>query len=163
MPSEANVRSHLVKLLRGEGAHMSLAEAAADFPMAEINTVIPSGVYTSWHLLEHIRLAQRDILDFMTNPDYVAPEWPAGYWPARGTQATPEQWEHTLSEFAEDNRELQKLAEDPDFDLDEKIDWGDGQTRFREFLIVADHNAYHTGEFAILRQAMGTWPAGHQG
>lgn len=162
MPSESNVRDHLVKLLQGEGAHMSLAEAVADFPMSKINTIIPNGTYTPWHLLEHIRLAQRDILDFMTNPDYEEPEWPAGYWPAPGTQATPEEWEQTLTELEEDNKELQKLAQDPDFDLDRQVDWGDGQTRFREFLVVADHNAYHTGEFAILRQVMGTWPAGRK-
>lgn len=161
MVGESELRGRIVELLRGGHAHMPFDEAVADFPMEQINTVIPQGTYTPWHILEHLRLTQWDILDFTRNPQYQEPRWPDDYWPAREATATPEQWQQTIDQFRADLTTLIQMAQNPDVDLEARIPWGDGQTPLREFLLVADHNAYHIGEFAILRQVMGTWPPGH--
>jgi hypothetical protein len=162
-PSEADrlLREQLVQLLKGGNAHMTFEEMIADFPAESMNTVFPNGTYTPWHLLEHLRLAQWDILDFMRNPDYQEGEWPKDYWPAPDTQASEADWKQTIASFQQDLRTLQELALDPQTDLSARITWGDGQTILREILLVADHNAYHIGEFAIMRQVMGTWKKGH--
>jgi hypothetical protein len=156
------MREHILELLAGGHAHMPFEEAIADFPMAHINTVFPNGTYTPWHLLEHLRISQWDILDFIRNPNYQEMEWPKDYWPPQDQQATPEDWERTVQSFQADMRQLQEMVKDPATDLYAKIPHGTGQTIFREMLLVADHNAYHIGEFAIMRQVMGTWGQGHQ-
>jgi hypothetical protein len=161
MVNDATLRGQLLSLLRSENAHMSFDEAVADFPMDRINARIPNGSYTPWHILEHLRLTQRDILLFMTDPAYKEPSWPVDYWPARDAMATPSEWEHTIESFRADLAELERLVEDDQFDLEQQVPWGSGQTHLREFLLVADHNAYHIGEFGVLRQVMQTWPASH--
>jgi hypothetical protein len=155
------LRDELVFQLTRGNAHMPLDEAVADFPMDRINDKFPNGTYSAWCLLEHIRITQWDILDFMRNRDYAEIEWPKDYWPEPGTQATPQQWRETLDAFIADREALIAIVNDPATDLYAKIPWGTGQTVMREILVVTDHNAYHVGEFAIMRQAMGTWPAGH--
>jgi hypothetical protein len=155
------LREQLLSLLRSENAHMSFDEAVADFPMDQINTRIPNGSYTPWHILEHLRLTQRDILVFMTDPDYQEPKWPDDYWPAKDANATPDEWNQTIAGFRADLAELERLVQDERFDLEQAVPWGNGQTHLREFLVVADHNAYHVGEFGVLRQVMQTWPADH--
>lgn len=159
MAGDQAVREQVVALLRGGQAHMTFDEAVADFPMEQINEMIPQGSYTPWHLLEHLRFTQWDILEFMTNSEYREPKWPDEYWPPREATATAEQWRQTIEAFRSDLARLEQMALDPAVDLDARIPWGDGQIMLREFLLVADHNAYHIGEFAILRQVMGTWPA----
>jgi hypothetical protein len=141
---------------------MSLDDAVANFPTESMNALIPQGTYSQWQLLEHVRLAQQDILEFLTNPRYRDRVWPDDYWPARGATATPAQWHETVDGFHRDLATLQRMVEDPTLDLNAPIPHGSGQTPLREFLLVADHNAYHIGEFAILRQVMGTWPADHR-
>jgi hypothetical protein len=148
---------HLVK----GHAHMPLDEAVADFPMDRINDVFPNGDYSAWALLEHIRISQWDILDFIRNEDYVLIEWPRDYWPAPGTQATAANWQATIDAFKADRQALVDLVNDPATDVYREIPWGDGQTVMREILVVTDHNAYHVGEFAIMRQAMQTWGRSH--
>jgi hypothetical protein len=160
MDQEQLIRKQLVTLLNSEEAHMCFAEAVADFPAEFMNTRPPNVSYTPWHLLEHMRLAQWDILDFIRNPKYVAPEWPAGYWPPTDSEADPIAWHNTIKQFESDRRALQNLVLDLDTDLYVPIPHGQGQTIFREILVVSDHNAYHLGEFAILRQVMSTWPKG---
>jgi hypothetical protein len=155
------LREQLLSLLRSQNAHMSFDEAVADFPMDQINTRIPNGSYTPWHILEHLRLTQRDILVFMTDPAYKEPSWPDDYWPAKDATATPAEWEQTISGFRADLAELERLVQDERFDLEQAVPWGSGQTHVREFMLVADHNAYHVGEFGVLRQVMQTWPADH--
>lgn len=140
---------------------MTLAEAVEDFPPAHMNTIFPNGTYSSWHLLEHVRLAQGDILDFIRNPQYQEQTWPDDYWPTPEQQATPEDWQRTLDAFHADLQALVEIARDPATDLYAPIPHGSGQNILRELLVVADHNAYHTGEFAIMRQVMGTWGPGH--
>jgi len=156
------LRDELVFQLTRGHAHMPLEEAVADFPMDRINESFPNGTYSAWCLLEHIRISQWDILDFIRNKDYVEIEWPKDYWPEPGTRATPEQWQQTLDTFVADRQSLVDIVMDPATDLYTKIPWGTGQTIMREILVVTDHNAYHAGEFAIMRQAMSTWPPGHQ-
>ena len=157
MNSDAVVREHLLSLLQGGNAHMTFDDAVKDFPVDHMNTVFPNGTYTSWHLIEHIRRTQEDILDFIRNPDYKNRSWPNDYWPAKDEKATKKTWERTISEFGKDSKALQKIVKEPKTDLYTKISHGEGQTILREILLVADHNAYHIGEFAIMRQVMGTW------
>jgi hypothetical protein len=142
---------------------MTFDEAVANFPMERINDRAPNVPYSPWHLLEHMRIAQWDILDFVRNPNYAEMRWPDDYWPAPDATADAAAWNETLRAFRADFEAVCALVSDPATDLYATIPHGDGQTILREALLVADHNAYHTGEFAILRQVMGTWPADHDG
>jgi hypothetical protein len=151
------LRDHLIKLLKGGNAHMTLEEAVKDYPLSKINDIFPNGEYSSWHLLEHIRRTQNDILEFIVNSNYQDKEWPKDYWPGRTKKATQKDWEKTISSFQKDIQALEKIVANPKTDLFAKIKWGDGQTILREILLVADHTAYHVGEFAIMRQTMQTW------
>jgi DinB superfamily len=159
--SDELVREQLLYLLQGGNAHMPFEEAVADYPMQSINIRFPNGTYTPWHLLEHLRLTQWDILDFMRNPHYQEGEWPQDYWPAQDQQATEADWRRTIDTFQADMQALQAIVMDPQTDLSATIPHGTGQTILREILVVADHNAYHIGEFAIMRQVMGTWGKSH--
>src|SRR5512143_1810564 len=115
--NQAVLRQQLVALLRGGQAHMTFDEAVADFPMALINTKPPNVTYTSWHLVEHMRIAQWDILEFVRNPKHVSPEWPKSYWPDPASQASPAQWANTLAAFRQDLRAVEALVSDPATDL----------------------------------------------
>ena len=157
MESDTLLRQHLHQLLESGNAHMTFDDAVANFPPEHMNTKPPHVPYTSWHLLEHLRITQWDILEFIRNPHYVSPKWPEGYWPTEETQADETIWEQTLASFRADRHALQQIVTDPAINLYEPIPHGNGQTILREILLVADHNAYHIGEFAILRQVMGTW------
>jgi len=151
------VREQLLALLRGGHAHMSFDEAVAAFPITHINDYPAHVPYTPWHLLEHLRIAQWDILEFIRNPAHISPPWPEGYWPARETRADAHAWAGTIAAFQADLRALQELVADPTTDLDAPLPHAPEYTILREILVVADHNAYHIGEFAILRQVMETW------
>jgi hypothetical protein len=157
------VREQLLALIDGRGAHMPFDAAVADFPDDAINRYPPNVAYTPWHLLEHIRIAQRDILDYMRDRAYLAPAWPEEYWPARDATATPVEFAATIAGFRADRASLHDLVADPATDLLAPIPNTPGHTILREARLVGDHNAYHIGEFAILRQVMGTWPADRQG
>jgi hypothetical protein len=158
MSPDQVLRTHLITLLQGKGAHLTFDDAVADFPMEHINTLPPNVPYTSWHLVEHLRIAQWDILEYIRNPQHVSPEWPAGYWPSPDTQAAAAAWDKTIQAFRDDLHALIELTQNPATDLYTPIPHGyGGHTILREILLVADHNAYHIGEFAILRQVMKTW------
>jgi hypothetical protein len=158
--SDAVVREQLLHLLRGGNAHMSFDQAIEGYPMDRINERFPEGEYSAWGLLEHLRIAQWDILDFIRNPNYRYMEWPKDYWPEPSRQATDADWQETVEGFHRDALELQRIVEDEGTDLYARIPHGTGQNILREILVVCDHNAYHIGEFAIMRQVMGTWPSG---
>lgn len=160
MNTDEVVRKQLLQLLRGGNAHMPYDQAVADFPMDAINTQPPNVPYTPWHLLEHMRITQWDILEFIRNPDHVSPSWPDEYWPAQDAQATPENWKATIQSFRADLKALQDIVSDPETDLYAPIPHAKDYTIFREILVVSDHSAYHIGEFGILRQVMGAWPKG---
>ena len=155
--SDTVLRELVLQRLRGRGAHMPYEEAIKDFPPDRINDKFPNGSYSSWALLEHLRIAQWDILDYIRNPDYLHMQWPKDYWPDESKSATPEEWDATVRAFLSDRAELEAMVEDTKTDLYAEIPWGNGHTILREMLIVSDHNAYHIGEFAIMRQVMGTW------
>ena len=160
MTTEHDLRQHVLQLLRGGNAHLTFEDAVTGFPMDRINDRPPNVPYSPWHLLEHLRIAQWDILEFVRNPAHVSPEWPRGYWPDPDETADAARWQQTLRVFREDMAALEMLAEDDSVDLGALLPHAPGYTLLRELLLVADHNAYHLGEFAILRQVMGTWPAG---
>jgi hypothetical protein len=156
------LREQLLELVAGQGAHMPFDEAVAGFPEGAMNRRPPAVPYTPWHLLEHIRIAQRDILEYITNRAYLEPSWPEEYWPARDATTTPEGWAATVAAFQTDQRALRDLVADPATDLLAAIPGTPGHTILRQVRLVGDHNAYHIGEFAILRQVMGTWPPDRQ-
>jgi len=152
------VRDQLLFLLKGGGAHMNLDQAVEDFPAEHINTRPPNVPYSFWHLLEHIRIAQWDILDFIRNADYEYLNWPQDYWPHPDAEADQAQWEATIAAIRSDLSALQAIIEDPATDLYSDLPHAEGYNILREVLLVADHNAYHLGEFAILRQVLDAWP-----
>jgi hypothetical protein len=160
--TDGALRHQLTELLDGVGAHISFDEAVADFPDEAINLRPPNEDYTPWHLLEHRRLTQADILDYVTNAAYVEPHWPADYWPDRDARATRAMFDETMEAFRDDLAAMRALVADPARDLFAVIPGTPGHTLLREVRIDADHNAYHIGEFAILRQVMGTWPPDHE-
>ena len=162
MQTNTQLRAQVVALLRGGNAHMPFSEAVADFPDAMINVRPRNVPYSFWHLIEHLRLTQLDIVEYVTNQDYREKEWPSDYWPAPEVEATREQWDETISSFNRDLDQLIALARDPATDLFATVPSNDQHTLLREMLIVADHNAYHVGELAILRQVEGAWGSGHR-
>jgi hypothetical protein len=152
------LRGELVAMLEGGKAHMSFDEVVEDFPMDRINTKAPGIPYAPWHFLEHLRIAQWDILEFVRNPDHVSPPWPQGYRPAPEEQADERMWFSSIERFRNDLADLVAMARDSRIDLFAPIPHAKAYTIYRELLLVADHNAYHIGEFALLRQALDAWP-----
>jgi hypothetical protein len=150
-------REQLVQLLGGRNAHFTFEDAVKTFPMEFINSKPPNVPYTPWHLIEHLRLTQWDILEFVRDPDHVSPKWPEGYWPHPDAEADAGDWGQTIDSFDADLRAMEAIAQDQEIDLGAEIPHAPGYTYLREILLVADHNAYHIGEFCILRQIMGTW------
>ena len=157
MDSSQVLRQHVLDLLRGGHAHMPFKAAVADFPAAAFNDLPPQIDYTPWRLLEHMRMAQWDILEFVRNPAYVSPEWPKGYWPVPDQNADQARWDETIQKFQADLKAFEDIVENPKTDLLADISHAPGYTILREALLIADHNAVHMGEFAILRQVMSTW------
>jgi hypothetical protein len=156
------LRAEAVKLLRGRGAHMPFEEAVAGFPDEAMNERPPNVSYTPWQLLEHLRRTQRDILEYIRDRAYVAPSWPEDYWPSPDAVTDRAGFDATLAGFRSDADALEAIVLDPAVDLLAPLSGTPGHTLLREIRLVGDHNAYHIGEFAILRQVMGTWPAGRR-
>ncbi|HEY1901757.1 MAG TPA: DinB family protein [Terracidiphilus sp.] len=157
MPNDKALRQHLVKLLTGGEAHIDFEHAIADFP-AEVRGKTPKGAeHSPWQELEHLRIAQWDILDFSTNPNYRAKEWPKEYWPETEAPPDPKAWDRSVNAYCEDLKAMCTLVENEKTDLFAKIPHGDGQTILREALVVADHNAYHLGQIVLLRRLLGAW------
>ncbi|MEA2602453.1 MAG: hypothetical protein QOF89_3445 [Acidobacteriota bacterium] len=157
MSQDQDLRDHLVKLLEGGGAHLRLDEAIGELPAELRGAKAPGLPHTVWQLLEHLRIAQRDILEFSRNPDYTSPPWPEGYWPDNAAPPDDAAWEASIEAVHRDLKAMQDLVADPKTDLYTKIPWGDGQTILREAMLVADHNAYHLGQVVSVRQALGAW------
>lgn len=156
------IREQLASFLTTAQAHMTFAKAVADFPMDRINEFPPNIKYSPWMLLEHIRLTQIDIIDFMLNRNYFEPKWPDDYWPKKEIKADDKIWKKTLEGYRKDLEKLVMYVKNPKTDLSAKVKNGNGQTIIREILLVIDHNSYHIGEFGILRQIMGTWSKGRK-
>ena len=162
MTDEDALRPELIRLLDGLDARMPFDEAVADFPDGAMNLRAPNVEYTPWHILEHIRLTQADILEYVQGDGYVEKTWPDEYWPPRDATATRVEWDQTIRGFSADLAALIAIVRDPARDLFAVLPDTPGHTLLREVRIVGDHNAYHIGEFAALRQVMGTWGAGHR-
>jgi DinB superfamily len=151
------LRDHLVKLLHGGGAHLRLDEAIGELPTELRGAKAPGLPHTVWQLLEHIRIAQWDILEFSRNRDYVAPKWPDDYWPDNAAPPDDAAWEASVEAVHRDLKAMEDLVADPETNLYAKIPWGEGQTILREAMLVADHNGYHLGQVVSVRQALGAW------
>ena len=155
--ADASLRKRLVELLQGGEAHVRISDALADFP-AEKRGVYASGLqHTAWQLLEHIRLAQWDILEFSRDPQHVSPDFPDGYWPKTPAPHEDAAWTKSVQSVARDLRAMISLVTNPRTDLHRAFPWGDRQTLLREALLLADHNAYHLGQIVDLRRALGIW------
>ena len=154
---DEELREHLIFLLGGGGAHAKFEDAVRDIP-ENMRGVKSNGLpHSAWMLLEHLRLAQWDILEFSRNPKHESPKWPEGYWPESEAPPTPNAWTKSIQQFRKDSKAMQELVASPKTNLYTRIPWGDGQTILREALLVADHNAYHIGQLVDVRRALGVW------
>ncbi len=153
------LRQHLLDLLRGRNAHADFDASVLDFPSRLRGVKPPGAPHTAWQLLEHMRMAQWDILEFSRNAKHKSPPWPEGYWPK--TEAPPKaaSWNNSLRSFRADLKAMAKLVADKKTDLFAKIPHGTGQTILREAMLIADHNSYHLGQMVLLRRLLGTWKA----
>ena len=152
------LREQLIALLNFGNAHSGIDHIVAGFPEEHFNAIPPNMEYTPWHLLEHIRIAQWDILEFVRNPDHEPPPWPEGHWPQKDAKADAATWQKTIDTIKADLQEVQDIVTNPATDLYTDLPHAAGYNILREALLVADHNAFHFGEFAILRQVMLNWP-----
>lgn len=151
------LREQLLWLLRGGEAHLNFDAAIADLPVALRGAKAAGVPHTPWRLLEHLRIAQWDILEFCRNPSHVSPKFPEGYWPQGDAPSDDAAWERSVAAFRADLRAMQDLVADTATDLFAPIPHGQGQTILREALLVADHNAYHLGQLVVVRRLLGTW------
>ena len=149
------LRNHVIYLLTGGGAHAHFGDAMGDWPVQLAGAKVANFPHTAWMLLEHMRLAQWDILEFSRNPKHVSPAWPEGYWPTSDAPPSQKAWESSIAAFKKDLRSMEHLVANPRTDLCAKLPWGDGQTVLREALLAADHNAYHLGQLIMLRKSIG--------
>jgi hypothetical protein len=149
------LRQHVLCLLEESGAHAAFDAVIGDWPAQLAGVKVANFPHTAWMLLEHLRIAQWDILEFSRNPKHVSPAWPEGYWPPSEAPQSEQAWKASIAAVKDDLRAMAKLVSDPKLDLYAKIPWGDGQTALREALLVADHNAYHIGQLAMLRKSIG--------
>ena len=157
MKRDEEVRKHTLYLLRGGGAHVHFDEVIAGFPVHLRNKEVYDLPYTAWQLLEHMRIAQWDILEFSRNLEHVSPNFPEGYWPADDGDPDEKAWNNSVQVFRAELRAMQELVDDPDVDILAPISHGSGQTILREALLMADHNAYHLGQMIVLRRLLGCW------
>lgn len=155
---QSALRKHLIYLLGGGGAHVDFDTTIVGIP-AVLRGKRPQGCpHTAWRLLEHMRIAQWDILEFSRNPKHVSPEWPEGYWPEGDVPPRRSSWAQSVKNFRRDLQAMQNLVAKRSTDLYARIPHGDGQTILREALLIADHNAYHLGELVMVRRLLGVWP-----
>jgi len=157
MSTDADLRDRLATLLDSGHAHVTFDDVVMDFPRPHRGTRLEGLPYSAWELLEHMRIAQWDILEFSRNARHVSPDWPQGYWPQSPAPPGPDAWEASLKGFRQDLHAMQRLIRDPSQDLFTPFPHGTGQDLLREALLIADHNAYHLGQLVLLRRALGAW------
>jgi len=156
---QSALRKHVIALLHGGQAHVTFDEAVRDFPSDLRGTVPPSLPYSAWQLVEHMRITQRDILNFSAPPTggYHPIQWPDDYWPKSQNPPTAHAWDQSIASIRTDLEHFEALILKPEADLFKPFRWGDGQTLLREALLIADHTAYHLGELVVLRRLLGAW------
>lgn len=152
MDTQKELREHLIELLDGKSAHIDLESVIKSFPVDKMNVRIENSPHTGWELLEHIRLAQWDILEFCRDAKHESPDWPGGYWPK--AEGTAKDWKRSVKQTLKDLQTMRDLVANKKIDLYAKIPHGEGQTILREALLVADHNAYHLGQVMLLRKML---------
>jgi hypothetical protein len=155
---DAVLREQLVAFLNGGQAHAKFSDAVAHFPANRISER-PEGLpYSAWQLVEHIRIALHDLLEFVTNSEYVEMEWPGNYWPKDAAPGKDQSWDEALKAIQADLKSFEALVHSPDSNLYATIPWGkNGETLLREVLLAADHTSYHVGELILLRRVLGIW------
>jgi DinB family protein len=156
MPTDQTIplRQMLIDAISGHQAHLDFDSAVKDFPPQARGTKPAGAPHTAWQLLEHMRIAQRDILDFSRDPKHVSPEWPEGYWPPTATPPDDKAWDASIRAFQKDAREFDKLVQNQTQDLFKPFEHGDGQTLLREALLIASHNSYHLGQLVFLKKML---------
>lgn len=155
--ADAAIRQQVIGLLRGGQAHATFDDTIRGIPPA-VRSKRPRGAeHSPWEVLEHLRIAQWDILEFSRNPAHVSPAWPSGYWPLTPAPSGAKAWDKSVRAFRRDLKAMCDLVEDASTNLYARIPHGDGQTILREALLAADHNAYHVGELVLLRRLLGCW------
>jgi DinB superfamily len=152
MDDQSALRHHLLEILGGGSAHIDIESAISDFPLDRINERPGGSPHSAWELLEHLRLAQWDILEFSRDAAHISPDFPEGYWPKK--EGTPEEWERSVKQILDDLRSTRDLVADEKTDLFRKIPHGEGQTILREALLIADHNAYHLGQIMLIKKML---------
>jgi hypothetical protein len=157
MEHQQALRDHVLELLRDGHAHLDFEKATADLP-AQLRGSKPRGLpFTPWRLVEHMRIAQWDILQFSIDPHHVSPDFPDGYWPPDDVPPDSLSWDQSIASFLADLKTLSDLISDPKMDLLAPLPHGEGQTILREALLAADHNAYHLGQLVVVRRLLGAW------
>ena len=151
------LRQHLLDLLRGHNAHADFDTVLSDFTSRLRGVKPPGAPHTGWQLLEHMRIAQSDILKFSQDAKHKSPAWPEGYWPKSEAPPSAASWNNSLRSFRADLKAMAKLVADKKTDLYARIPHGSGQTILREALLIADHNSYHLGQIVVLRRLLGAW------
>jgi hypothetical protein len=154
LEQDKSLREHVLYLLRGGGAHLDFETVIKDFPVESINREIAHLPYTAWQLLEHMRIAQSDILEFSRSASHVSPDWPKGYWPESAREASSSDWNKSVEAFRKDLAEMESLLADTSINLFAPLAHGEGQTVLREALLVADHNAYHLGALVNIKRIL---------
>ncbi len=162
MSDEAKLRDEIAQLLRGTSTFRLFEHIVADFPAEAMNQRPPNVPYTPWALLEHIRVGQWDILEYIRNRQHVSPTWPDEFWPPPTQQADPAMWQRSMARYQSDRAALEAILADPNVDLTAPLPHAPDRSIMRELRLVAGHTAFHLGEFAVLRQVMQTWPADHK-
>jgi uncharacterized damage-inducible protein DinB len=159
MPTDtsAPLRAQLRRILGWQDAHVGFEKSVEGLAPKLRGVRVAGFPHSAWELVEHMRITQRDILDFCRDPKYEEPTWPDDYWPASAEPPSERAWDESIAAFREDRAALEALAVDESIDLFAKIPHGSGQTYLRELLLVADHNAYHLGQLVAVRQQLGAW------
>jgi hypothetical protein len=153
----AALRDHIAELLDGGHAHATFADTIKDLPPNLRGQKPANYPHSAWMLLEHLRLAQSDILEFSRDKNHKSPKWPEGYWPKDAAPPSDAAWKKSIDQFNSDLKAMKDLVKNPKTDLFAKIPWGDGQTVLREALLVADHNSHHLGQLIDVRRLLGAW------
>lgn len=157
MTSEKTVRKLLLEQLEGRNAHVDFDQAVQGLTYKQVGINVEGIPHTIWQLIEHIRIAQADILEFCKNPDYEELNWPDDYWPQAAEPESKDELEQSIQDVRDGIEEMREMIRDPEKDLQKSFPHGDGQTLFREAMLIVDHNAYHIGQIVLIRRLLGSW------
>lgn len=155
---ESVLREQLSRILDWGEAHVDWKKAIKGVPAKDQGKRPKGSPHSPWELLEHMRIATWDILEFSRDRKHKSPEWPSGYWPKKPAPPNAAAWQKSVQALEHDLTEMKALTKDPTIDLSAPIPGGTGQTILREALLIADHNAYHLGQLVLVRRLLGCWP-----